>query len=265
MNINTLKESESVQSLGYLYDFFVILINYLKETTLYSMNILNNIIDNFGLTNYKGIVYIVIFFTLYKILSVAFMQKNKYFLILFELPGTLIHEISHALVAVITGSKILKFSIMPVFEKDRIILGQVIHASKNNYFLPFISTAPLYLNMVILINILNLFIKNPSNFNLFNNGFSLFLSYLCVVILSSSILSIQDISNFIKSMFNIVFLSIIIFILIAIKSSNINFLTSINNILNSYIYIFHNSILFLIFISLILIIFNLILNFLLKK
>ena len=28
MNINTLKESESVQSLGYLYDFFVILINH---------------------------------------------------------------------------------------------------------------------------------------------------------------------------------------------------------------------------------------------
>lgn len=238
---------------------------FLQKLTNNRMDLINIFINYLGLNNFKGIVYLIIFFTIYKIISNTFMSRNKYFLIIFELPGTFIHELSHAIVAVITGSKIIKFTILPKFEKDRIILGEVVHLSKNNYFLPLISTAPLYLNTIILILFLNLFITNTENFNIFNNIFSFFLVYFSVVVISSSILSIQDISNFIKSMFNYVFISLIIILIIVIKLFNINLFLLLNNTLNKYIYIISNSILFLLLFSIVLIFLKLIVNILFKN
>lgn len=254
--------SEYIESLKTILSVINI---FLQTITNSSMDLINSIINSLGLDNNKGFVYLIIFFVIYKILLEVFMRSNKYFVIFFEFPGTVIHEISHAVLAIITGGKIIKFTVFPKFEKDRIILGSVEYSVKTKNFVPFVSTAPLYLNTIILICIFKLLISDVENFHIFNNFYTFLLTYFSVVVISSSILSIQDLSSFFNSMFNYVFISFILIFVIIIKFFNINIFIFINNMLNQYVYIISNSILFLILFSIILILIKLIANVAIKK
>src|SRR5574344_823344 len=127
--------SEYIESLKTILSVINI---FLQTITNSSMDLINSIINSLGLANNKGVVYLIIFFVIYKILLEVFMRSNKYFVIFFEFPGTVIHEISHVVLAIITGGKIIKFTVFPKFEKDRIILGSVEYSVKTKNFVPFV-------------------------------------------------------------------------------------------------------------------------------
>ena len=79
-------------------------------------------------------------------LSIYFFLKRKVYLFsLFLLPGTLVHELSHFLVALILNGQPTKLSIFPHRTDKGVLLGHVICNNPTWYNSLFIGLSPLLL------------------------------------------------------------------------------------------------------------------------
>lgn len=102
-------------------------------------------------------------------------------------PGTVIHEISHFLTAIILFQKIHSFEILPKFEKNQLILGSVKYYKTDFLRGIIVGISPFFGGVFVLfcLNYFNLF---PSN----SIGINIFFGYLIFVITSTMFSSKQD-------------------------------------------------------------------------
>jgi len=76
--------------------------------------------------------------------------RNIYYIrALFGLPATIVHELAHWVVAFCLFSRMDSFSILPRFEGNQIIYGQVVYAPTFSVFCVPISLAPLIINPAV--------------------------------------------------------------------------------------------------------------------
>lgn len=207
---------------------------------------IDNLFLSFVGKDFLGLSYFCLLIFIYFIIHKTVLRNSKLFIILFELPGTFIHELSHASIVVLTGGKIESFTILPKFEKTRIVLGSVRHYSNKNA-IPFISIAPFFLNSIFLF-IFTYFINKEYlyNLNIFYSVENFIFSYIRGIIITSSLLSSTDMKNAIKYSFNkIPLIFMILIIIICIFEYSI-ILDSINYYFNFYEMLYKNSILFFI-------------------
>jgi len=109
------------------------------------------------------------------------------------LPGTMLHEISHYLMAVICMSKITKFTVWPKLNGNSIIYGAVHHYTYFKLLLIPISLAPMFLNGFVALIVSQLTINYMVKI------------YLLSVILGAALPSSADIKGMFKGMMSIGF------------------------------------------------------------
>jgi len=157
--------------------------------------------------------------------------KHPYFFALIEFPGTVIHEFSHALVAILFGNKIIKISLFP---EVRRIGNQV--QTKFGY----VQTRGTYKGSTVLSSIAPLFLVPLIVYWLFyyidklNLNLPAIISlkfFILAFILPSAVLSTQDIKNFFENLLSIygiiiftVFISLIYYFFSLIYTSFNNFI-----------------------------------------
>jgi len=150
-----------------------------------------------------------------------------------ELPGTIVHETSHLIMSIILLSKVKAFSIIPHRDGDNITYGYVEQIPKlkiSNFFIGF---APSFLNLSLLYLFL-IYFKIDINFSFIDyksiNIYNIITIYITGVILSSSILSKQDLKVAINGLFSIsgIFLIFIIIYLWKFHIEKFYFIKDIN-------------------------------------
>lgn len=147
-----------------------------------------------------------IFFILRKIV------KNEKFVLtivsLIYFPGTLLHEVSHMLTAMILALKVNKIKIFPVYESGRIQLGSVEFEKKDFVRGFLVGIAPVFTGITFLYSIfvLRLF---PSE-NIIQN---IFFIYLIFSVSSTMFSSRQDLIDFIYFIPLILILALLFYIL----------------------------------------------------
>jgi len=175
------------------------------------------------LINNNFIFLFVILFAIFSYIRFTIAQKNLFLLYLFFLPATILHELAHLLVGIVTFAMPTKFSLIPKKDVDGYKLGSV-DLKNINFFNAFpIGIAPLLLLVILYFldkNNFQLYYESVSylyeKFNILNDYKDIFdlvffclLVYLNYILVYSSIPSIQD--------FKVVFsykLGIILWILI---------------------------------------------------
>ncbi|MCS6956701.1 MAG: hypothetical protein NZM02_02545 [Patescibacteria group bacterium] len=107
-------------------------------------------------------------------------------------PGTIIHELSHFLTAIILFQKIHSFEILPSFEKNQLILGSVRYYKTDFLRGIIIGIAPFFVGLLSLycLNYFNIF---PAG----NIGLNIFFGYLVFVISSTMFSSKKDLVDLI--------------------------------------------------------------------
>lgn len=129
--------------------------------------------------------------------------KHPYLFALIELPGTIVHEFSHAFVAVLFGNKILKISIFPKVTRN----GNQVQTQFG-----YVKTASAYKGSTVLSSIAPLFLVPLIVYGLFyyidtfdiQAVYSYLLKlFVLVFILPSAILSRQDLKNFFENLLSI--------------------------------------------------------------
>ena len=108
---------------------------------------------------------------------------NKWLDVILVLPGTIIHELSHFIVAALLLSKDISFSIWPRFHNNQVIYGSVSFIPRLQVFLIPISLAPLMLNIVTAWYISNLNVILPIKV------------YLLIAVIGAAIPSSKDFMN----------------------------------------------------------------------
>lgn len=119
-------------------------------------------------------------------------------------PGTIIHELSHFLMAIILFQKIHSFEILPRFEKNQLLLGSVKYYKTDFLRGIIIGISPFFGGLLVLF-CLNYFDIFPSSFI----GLNIIFGYLIFVITSTMFSSKQDLVDLI---YIIPFITMIIFI-----------------------------------------------------
>lgn len=121
--------------------------------------------------------------------------RNIYYIrALLGLPATIVHELAHWLVAFVLFSRMDSISIMPRFEGNEIIYGQVVYAPKLKVFCIPISLAPMLINPVVAWILYSIQIHSIL--------FELIRWYLIVIILFGSVPSTTDFKMAIRGLFS---------------------------------------------------------------
>ncbi len=205
------------------------------------MSILNNVL--FWIFLFVFQVYILsllsnkLFNLLYRYLFKIFKKESTVvFIISFMfLPGTFIHELSHAITATLMGSRVTKFSIWPQVENGGIKMGYaqfiVLDVVRNT----FIGISPLIFGILILYFLIISFFT--ANFY-----FKILILYLIFQVSNSMFLSESDIRDLKLLSLIILVLSLIIYISDIyyfnyglIDRLNFTFISSLN--INFFIYL----------------------------
>lgn len=139
-------------------------------------------------------------------------------------PGTLIHELAHALSAGLLGVRVGTIEFMPKIDGEHVKLGsvQIAHTDPIRRFL--IGAAPFFLGTTLLISLLFYFVQNQ----LFNNYFFvLFVGYTVFEIGNTMFSSRKDMEGAIE-LFTAIILLVIIFYLLGVRlpASNPNIILS---------------------------------------
>jgi hypothetical protein len=198
------------------------------------MVIFNNII--FWIVLFVVQVYILsllsnkLFNLLYKYLFRIFKKESTvvFVISIMFLPGTFIHELSHALTATLLGSRVTKFSIWPQVENGGIKMGYaqfiVLDVVRNT----FIGIAPLIFGIIILYFLI-------LNFFTVNIYLKLLIIYLIFQVSNSMFLSESDIKDLKLLTLIILVLGLIIYVVDVfylkfgiLNLLNFNFISSIN-------------------------------------
>lgn len=206
------------------------------------MSILNNVL--FWIFLFVFQVYILsllsnkLFNLLYRYLFKIFKKESTVvFIISFMfLPGTFIHELSHAITATLMGSRVTKFSIWPQVENGGIKMGYaqfiVLDVVRNT----FIGISPLIFGILILYFLIISFFT--ANFY-----FKILILYLIFQVSNSMFLSESDIKD-LKTLFFILLIISLVFYLLDIYYLKINLLAQLNfsfiNNLNAKFFIYLN-------------------------
>jgi hypothetical protein len=109
---------------------------------------------------YLGIVYSVMFHIITRLIE--FKVRKRFILyikIFIYLPGTIIHESMHYISSLITNGRPVRFTILPKFKKDKIILGSVANANitwYNSFIIGFAPLITLWLLILYADNYMNL-------------------------------------------------------------------------------------------------------------
>ncbi len=109
------------------------------------------------------------------------------FMALIFSPGTIIHELSHFLVAIILLLKVREIHIFPVFEKNYIKLGRVIYEKQDILRGIIVGIAPIMVGLVIFF-----WISTLDIFLIENLWFKLLMFYLIFVLSTTMFSSRQD-------------------------------------------------------------------------
>jgi hypothetical protein len=183
-------------------------------TQVYLLSILSNKLFNF----------------LYRYLFKIFKRESTvvFVISLMFLPGTFIHELSHAITATLMGSRVTKFSVWPQVENGGIKMGYaqfiVLDVVRNT----FIGIAPLIFGVIILYFLI-------INFFIVNIYLKILFIYLIFQVSNSMFLSESDIKDLKFLSLIVLVLSLILFIgdIFYLKFGlfeklNFNFLSNIN-------------------------------------
>lgn len=97
------------------------------------------------------------------ILLCLFRSKNLtvWVYILLFLPGTLIHEVSHILVATLLGLKTFGLSVIPRVEEDRVVAGEAYIQASDPVRQSLVGMAPFIVGQLLLIS-LSWYLRNTS-------------------------------------------------------------------------------------------------------
>lgn len=161
------------------------------------------------------------------------LVKESWKSILF-LPGTFLHELSHYLVAVLTGSTVVAFSLIPKVEFSqngtyRVTYGSVQSVAKIKAAYILIGLSPLLLLIPIyyILDYLNFFIYHDGYYNInFNEALTLkniLWDILIIQLLSGCLPSSQDIKVVLSGIFSIsgvVIITLIVLMTIYISEPN---------------------------------------------
>ena len=128
-------------------------------------------------------------------------------------PGTIIHELAHALFAVLTGAKVLKIKCFEMFAHGR--LGHVDFALRGNkikqmFQLSFISCAPVVVGMFLEY----ILIKVVFTYDL-SIWIQILLWYLIISVADHTSMSSVDIKNYVKGL--VLVFPVIMIIMLAVK------------------------------------------------
>jgi hypothetical protein len=90
--------------------------------------------------------------TLYQCLYLVFRNKKITFILLsvFYLPGTIVHELSHAFMAILLLLKVRSISFFPEFNGNSIKLGHVLYEKKDGFRSIIVGIAPLIGGTIVL-------------------------------------------------------------------------------------------------------------------
>lgn len=201
-----------------------------------------NILIKLSLFEYRSIILIIL-------IGLIFTYINRYLvtetvIINYLKLGTIVHELAHALVCIILGGRIIDFDLTPTKENNKITLGYV-ETYSSIRIMPFIATAPLFVNFFLVMIMLEYFGKNDNNFFMFNDIESFILTYISTTLLIGAKLSSVDLRMYFKTFFtlyNMIIVSILIYLLSKYK---LEFFIWFNNFLNQFQNVFFNCVLFL--------------------
>ncbi|KKP72876.1 MAG: putative membrane protein [Candidatus Roizmanbacteria bacterium GW2011_GWA2_35_19] len=174
---------------------------------------------------------VLIYFVSRLVLKEIFLILNKFtnrnnliysMVALIYLPGTLVHEISHFLAALVLMLPVKKISIFPVFEKNEIKLGSVEYTKRDFLRGIIVGVSPVIFGMftISLIFYFNIF---PSNKFFLN----LLFSYLIFSISSNMFSSKRDLQDLFIAI-PVFFIILLVFYLLGLKI-NLSFLVLNNN------------------------------------
>jgi hypothetical protein len=177
-----------------------------------------------------NLLYIYLFKIFKKETTVVFIISTIF------LPGTFIHELSHAITATLLGSRVVKFSIWPKVENGGIKMGYaqfiVLDVVRNT----IIGISPLIVGIGILYFLI-------INFFTVGTYLKIFFLYLIFQVSNSMFLSESDIKD-LKTLFFILLIISLVFYLLDIYYLKINLLAQLNfsfiNNLNAKFFIYLN-------------------------
>jgi hypothetical protein len=128
------------------------------------MNIIQNssfwilifLIQIFLISNISNKIFNQIYLYLYKYIR---NEKIVVFIVgVMFMPGTLIHELSHAITAIFLGAKVKSFSIWPKFENNSIKLGYAEVTKLDTFRNTLIGIAPLIFGIILNYYLVQLFV-----------------------------------------------------------------------------------------------------------
>lgn len=146
------------------------------------------------------LIFIILIFSIFFITQISLKKLYLFLVKIFRsektakiiftiifFPGTVIHELSHFLTAIILFQKIYSFEILPKFEKNQLILGSVKYY-KTDFLRGIIVGISPFFGGVFVLFCLNYFNIFPSS----SIGLNIFFGYLIFVITSTMFSSKQD-------------------------------------------------------------------------
>ena len=175
--------------------------NTFLNDVLLSLNILIN-------NSMIAIFLSITLFIYYIFYNIAKKLRKKFLFFIFVLPGTIMHELAHFIMAILLNGKPSSFSLIPKKENNSYTLGSVSCKNITFYNALFIGLAPLVLIPLSLffgylsINELMKFINNTSDYNALSMYFVY--TYLLFIALVSAMPSDADIKAAIFSRHGII-------------------------------------------------------------
>lgn len=182
----------------------------LKELIVWLYDVINCGIDYQGTAAVSGVILVALILSLViigLILNLIEKMEFTFFCYFFgykaafnivnyvTIPGTIIHELSHALFAVITGAKVKEISF---FDNDKKTLGHVTYQAKGPFFLQAVqhsltACAPIIVGLASFVLISYLFLTT-----VYGTSVQIFFIYLAVSIVNHSSMSIADLKLYFK-------------------------------------------------------------------
>jgi len=177
---------------------------------------------------------------LFYLLRIFFKSEKTVFglISLIYLPGTIMHEMSHFLMATVLLIRVREVKILPEFEKNYIKLGKVLYEKKDFVRGVLIGIAPLVIGLVFLwwLALIQIF---PSSYWYVN----LLLGYLIFSVSSTMFSSAQDLVDLIYIFPLLLLIGLIIYIFnirVDLLFNNNNLIKGINqmlSIINMYLFL----------------------------
>lgn len=188
------------------------------EKQYIKLNILFNELQSF---NMNIIILISVFSILFLLNNFTnIFKKNSFISIIFNLPGTIFHELAHFLVGLITLAKPVNFSLIPKFSKEGITLGSVSFTNLNFFNSLPIALAP-YLLLIFSLQLFIIFGTMIINYeeSLTNFMWISFYGFIIYSTLNSSSPSSQDWKIAFQNKFGLIFYLVITIVFLNEKIS----------------------------------------------